>query len=247
MTSLAVGKFGKNIATLSRNLKLFSSKYQVLHLAILLGIAMLFWDTLLIYPIKLFVVMLHEMSHGLMAMAFGGRIIEIQIDERIGGYCKYVMEPSFWGQFMTASAGYLGSLCFGALILVLAVKSSKDKYISLSISLVLFLLSYFVFQSGAFFGTAMTVGLALFMLIAFIYFGPLFHDLWLKFIGITSCVYVILDIKEDLIDRSNIGSDADAIAVLTGLPSLWIGLLWMLMAILTLVVILRFILKSKTA
>ncbi len=189
--------------------------------------------------------MLHEMSHGIMAMAFGGRIIEIQIDERIGGYCKYVMQPSFWGHFMVASAGYLGSLCFGALILVLAVKSSKDKYISLGIAIALFVLSYFVFQSGAFFGTAMTVGLAVFMLIAFIYFSPLFHDLWLKFIGITSCTYVILDIKDDLIDRSGIGSDADAIANLTGLPSISIGILWMGIALFTLILVLRYIYKHR--
>jgi len=207
-------------------------------------VVVLFWNTLLIYPIKLFVVMLHEMSHGLMAIAFGGEIIEIQIDQKIGGYCVYSMKPSFWGSLLTTSAGYLGSLFWGSLILILAIKLKKDKYITLVIGLVLLILSYFVLQSGEFFGTAMTLGSGIFMIIAFRYFGVFFHDLWLKFLGITSCAYVILDIKSDLIEKSNIGSDADAISELIGLPSVLVGVIWMLIALLNLFLVLRYIYKK---
>ena len=226
-------------------MKLTKGQIQTLYLAALIAVALVFWDTLLIYPIKLFVVMLHEMSHGLMAMAFGGDIIKIQIDKQIGGYCLYTMKPSFWGNFMTSSAGYLGSLLWGSLILILAVKSDKDKYITLVIGVILLGLSCFVLQTGELFGTAVTVGLAAFMLIAFKYFGNFFHDLWLKFIGITSCIYVILDIKDDLIDRSNIGSDADSIAELTGLPSVFIGSVWMITAVFILFIVLRYIYRQK--
>ena len=226
-------------------MKLTNGKIQIIYLAVLITVVVVFWNTILVYPIKLFVVMLHEMSHGLMAVAFGGKIIAIQIDPQIGGYCQFEMEPGFWGAFMTGSAGYLGSLFWGSLILVLAVKSEKDKYISLVIGIVLLGLSYFVLKSGELFGTAMTAGLGVFMLIAYRFFGPLFHDLWLKFIGITSCAYVILDIKDDLIDRTNIGSDADAIAELTGQSSLLIGIIWMLIAVLNLIVVLRYIYKKQ--
>ena len=223
---------------------LTDKKYQSIHLIILITVVILFWNTLLVYPIKLFVVMLHEMSHGLMAIAFGGQIIEIQISKQIGGYCLYSITPSFWSSFMTGCAGYLGSLFWGALILILAVKSEKDKYITLVIGMILLALSYFVMQSGEFFGTTMTFGLGLFMLIAFKYFGNFFHDLWLKFLGIISCAYVILDIKGDLIDNSNIGSDADAIAVLTGLPSAFIGIVWMCIALITMFIVLRYVYKK---
>lgn len=189
--------------------------------------------------------MLHEMSHGLMAIAFGGKIIAIQIDPQIGGYCQFEMEPSFWGTFMTGSAGYLGSLFWGSVILILAVKSERDKYISLVIGIVLLGLSYFVLKSGELFGTAMTAGLGIFMLVSFKFFGPLFHDLWLKFIGITSCAYVILDIKNDLIDRTNIGSDADGIAELIGQSSQLIGVAWMILALLNLFLVLRYIYKKQ--
>ncbi|AUC77388.1 M50 family metallopeptidase [Olleya sp. Bg11-27] len=223
---------------------LTDKKYQSIYLIILITVVILFWNTLLVYPIKLFVVMLHEMSHGLMAIAFGGEIIEIQISKQIGGYCLYSITPSFWSSFMTGSAGYLGSLFWGALILILAVKSKKDKYITLVIGIILLALSYFVLQSGELFGTSMTFGLGLFMLIAFRYFSNFFHDLWLKFLGIISCAYVILDIKGDLIDNSNIGSDADAIAKLTGLPSVIIGIIWMCVALIIMFIVLRYVYKK---
>jgi len=219
--------------------------FQLIRLAIFITIALLFWNTPVIYPIKLFVVMLHEMSHGLMAVIFGGSIIEIQIDQRIGGYCKFTMEPSFWGSFMTGSAGYLGSLLWGSLILILAVKSSRDKIITLVIGLVLLGLSYYVIKSGEMFGTIMTAGLGLFMLVAYRFLGPTFHDIWLKFIGITSCLYVILDIKDDLINRSNIGSDADKIGELLGVSSVLVGIVWMTLAIITLFIVLRYIYRQE--
>ena len=226
-------------------MKLTPAKTQIIYLIILIAVVIFFWNTLLVYPIKLFVVMLHEMSHGLMAISFGGKIIEIYIDSNIGGYCRYQMKPSFWGSFMTSSAGYLGSLFWGSLILILAVKSERDKYITLAIGIILLGLCYFVLQSGAFFGTAMTAGLGVFMLIAFRFFGPLFHDLWLKFIAIISCAYVILDIKSDLIDNTNIGSDADAISELIGVPSVLVGITWMVIALLNLFFVLRYIYKKQ--
>jgi len=228
-------------------MKFLDDRYQIIHLVILIALVSIFWHSQLVYPIKLFVVMLHEMSHALMAVIFGGEIIEIQIDEKIGGYCKYKIKPSFWSEFMIASAGYLGSLFWGAVILILAVKTKRDEYITLVIGFILLGLSYYVYQSGEFFGTAMTVGLGLFMLIAFKFFNSIFHDLWLKFIGITSCIYVIIDIKHDLIDRTNIGSDADAIAQLTGWPSVFIGVVWIIIAAIVLLFVARYIYKQKNS
>lgn len=223
-----------------------SRSHTILYLIGMLLIAFIFWNTLLIYPIKLFVVMLHEMSHGLMAVLFGGKILQIQIDSQIGGYCEYQLQAGFWGQFMTVSAGYLGSLIGGILILLAAIKSIKDKYITLIIGIILLLLSYFVLQSGELFGTAITLGFGLFMMVAFKYGHPLFHDLFLKFIGITSCVYVIIDIKEDLLfPLTNQVSDAHQIAILTGIPSKIVGIFWMLIALLLLFYTFQYIYRHQ--
>lgn len=221
-------------------MKLSSSQKQLLILLLFLAVAVVLWNTFLLYPVKLFVVMLHEMSHGLMAELFGGDIVNIQIDYRVGGYCRYTVPSSFMARFMIASAGYLGSLVWGALILVAAVRTKKDRYISLAIGLVLLVLSWFVIKTGEWFGIAMTIGFALFMLISSKYLSDTFHDYFLKFIGMVSCLYVVIDIKNDLIDRTGIGSDADAIADLTGVPSLVVGIVWFFLATLVLYYVLKY-------
>ena len=61
-------------------------------LGILLGmfIAVLFlWNFPLVYPIKVFVVLLHEISHGLAAMLTGGSISRIEISPQLGGLCYF--------------------------------------------------------------------------------------------------------------------------------------------------------------
>ncbi|MCE7990761.1 MAG: M50 family metallopeptidase [Roseivirga sp.] len=225
-------------------MKLSGAQKQLLILLVFLATAVILWNTIILYPVKIFVVMLHEMSHGLMAELFGGDIIEIQIDHRIGGYCKYTVPNSFIGRFMIASAGYLGSLLWGALILILAVKTDKDRYISLGIGIALLLLSWFVIKTGEPFGIIMTVGFGLFMLASFKLLSDTFHDYFLKFIGMVSCIYVVIDIKGDLIDRTGIGSDADSIAEMTGIPSLVVGIIWFFIASLVIYYTLKYAFRS---
>ncbi|GAB5528023.1 MAG: M50 family metallopeptidase [Roseivirga sp.] len=225
-------------------MKLSGAQKQFLILLVFLAAAVVLWNTFLLYPVKIFVVMLHEMSHGLMAELFGGDIIKIQIDPRIGGYCQYTVPDSFLGRFMIASAGYLGSLFWGALILILAVKTDKDRYVSLGIGIALLILSWFVIKTGEWFGIVMTVGFALFMIASFKLLSDSFHDYFLKFIGMVSCIYVVIDIKGDLIDRTGIGSDADSIADMTGIPSLVVGIVWFFIASLVIYYTLKYAFRS---
>ena len=77
------------------------------------------WNTLFVYPLKIFVVFMHEVSHGLAAIATGGRILEIQINPQQGGHALTQGGSRFW----TLTAGYLGSLLWGGVILLLAART----------------------------------------------------------------------------------------------------------------------------
>lgn len=220
-------------------MKLNDNGKQMLLLIALFIVAIWFWDSIFLYPIKLFVVLLHEASHGIMAMLFGGKIGQIQIDPRIGGYISYSIPSSKIAQIVIASSGYLGSMILGGLIFILASRTNKDKYITLIIGIITLILSYFVIKSGELFGIVFTLGFGLLMIFSYKYIDDWFHDYMLKFIGLTSCLYVLFDIKSDLIDRHGIGSDADQIAKLTWIPSIVVGAFWALTSVVLLIFILN--------
>jgi hypothetical protein len=196
-------------------------------LLVMFVVAVIFWHSFLIYPIKLFVVILHEFSHGIAAVLTGGSIVKIEINQQVGGVC-YTMGGS---RFIVASAGYLGSIFWGGLILIIAVRTKYDNIMGMIIGGFLILLSALYIRN--LFGFLFTAGFGALLAIVSYKAKNVVIDLVMKFLGMISCLYVIIDIKEDLIDRSNIGSDADAIARLLGSQSLsvLIGIVWILIAI----------------
>ncbi|RKU35709.1 hypothetical protein C6496_15510 [Candidatus Poribacteria bacterium] len=199
-------------------------KRYIVLLLIFIGIGLL-WNTLFIYPIKIFVVFMHEVSHGLAAIATGGRIVEIQINPQQGGHALTQGGSRFW----TLTAGYLGSLLWGGLILLLAARTHFDKGISILIGLgmVAIAIAYgestFTYLFGIGFGVALIA-------IGF-YLSEAINDWILRIIGVTSCLYAILDIKSDVLDRSNLRSDARMLSEVTGIPTEVWGVLWILIAI----------------
>ena len=73
----------------------------------------LLWETPFIYPLKIFVVLLHEISHGIASVATGGVIEKIVLDPQQGGACHC----GGGNAFVTLTAGYLGSLLWGVALL----------------------------------------------------------------------------------------------------------------------------------
>jgi hypothetical protein len=226
-----------------------STKTNVAILAGMFIVSIIFWNTIVLYPLKLFVVGLHELSHGLTAVLVGGKIDHIQIDRRIGGYCVYALpvNSGFFKESIVAAAGYLGSMFWGAIIFIAAAKSRSDKYITFIIGLIMLVISFYVIRTGESFGIIFCFCFAAVLFASCKWLPPLFHDVFLKFLGLTSCLYVIIDIKEDLIDRSGIGSDADQIAKLMGMPKLSpvIGFAWIIFAVIILWFTLKISFSSK--
>lgn len=222
---------------------------NVLILLAIFIISVLLWNTVWLYPVKLFVVGLHELSHGLAAVLSGGKIDHIQIDSRIGGYCVYALpaEAGFLQQSIVAAAGYLGSMLWGAFIFIVASRTRFARGITFFIALMMLVISFYVIKTGELFGIIFCFAFTLFLFAAIRWFPPLFHKIFLKSLGLISCLYAIIDIKEDVIDRSGIGSDADRIARLLGVPnlSMTIGISWIVLAVLILAFTLKVSFKKR--
>jgi hypothetical protein len=66
-----------------------------------------------------------------------------------------------------------------------------------------------------------------------LFFSPrvindLVHSYSMKILGLISALYILIDIKEDLITLRIIPSDAQMLADITGVPAYAWGLLWLL-------------------
>jgi len=180
----------------------------------------LLWWSPVIYPLKLFVVLLHEASHAAMALATGGTVQRIVVTPDQGGVCYC---PG-GNAFLTLSAGYLGSLAWGALILMLArARRPGPRNVTTLIGAAVLLLTALYVRNafgilfGALFGAA---------LIALRSAGRTVHVVVLTALGLTSCLYALLDIKSDVLDRPYLESDAHMLAEMTGVPTVVWGVLW---------------------
>lgn len=200
-------------------------------LRVTLGISLavgIFWDTDIVYPIKILVVFLHESSHGLATILTGGRVERIELDPREGGLTYSVGG----NQFLISSAGYLGSECWGGLILFLASRTRFDALLAMILGTSTCLIGLVYVRPFASFGGIFTLAFGAVLFLSGLLLGERVNDVVLRVIGLTSCMYAILDIKSDILSRPYAQSDAAALAKLTGFPTLLWGTIWMLIALL---------------
>lgn len=200
-------------------------------LSILAGIMLAIgalWSTPLVYPLKILVVFFHELSHALTAVATGGHIVEIRINAMQGGLAITQGGSSFWVTF----SGYVGSLVWGGVLLLLAARTRLDRPVAMALgAMIIAVTALFVrpfFSFGFLFGALTGVG----FVISGRMLPGVFNDFLLRVVGLTSMVYAILDIKSDVLDRPGLPSDAVALAEMTHLPALFWGLLWSLISLL---------------
>jgi peptidase M50B-like protein/type II/III secretion system protein len=192
-------------------------------LALPLGIAalaLLLWDTFVVYPFRVFVVFLHEISHGIAAVLTGGRILAMGLTFDEGGVCVTDGGSRFW----TLNAGYLGSLAWGVLFLLLGARRGRARHV---ISLVgAFTLVVTVLYVRTPFGVlyGLVTGATLLYVASRLSAGV--SEVLLAALGVVSCLYAVWDVASDVLVRSEAGSDASALAIITPIPAVLWGAAW---------------------
>lgn len=199
----------------------------------LAAVAYVLWDTVLVFPLKVLVVLLHEVSHGLAAVATGGSIVRIELSPLEGGLCV----TRGGSRFLTLSAGYLGSAAFGGLFLVLGFRARAKRGIVLLLGIAVLAVTLLWVRTLFGFGWGVLFGAGLVALARWLPEGA--SAFVLRLVGVVSCLYAVHDIASDLLLRSVPQSDANALAGLTGIPGLVWGVLWMLVALAAVLLALR--------
>jgi hypothetical protein len=194
------------------------------------------WSTWFVFPLKILVVFFHELSHALAALLTGGAVLSIELVAQEGGLAV----TAGGSRFLILSAGYLGSVVWGGLLLVLAARSRADRLAVAGLGLLLLGTALLWVRPVLSFGFAFSLvsGCALLAVAAWLSAGV--NDFLLRAVGLTSLLYAVFDIQSDILARPYLReSDAARLAALTGIPTLVWGLVWMVLALVGLTISLR--------
>ena len=167
------------------------SYWRLILLAFFAGLFLFFWESAFLVPFKVFVVFLHEISHAMGAILTGGSVNEISISWNESGITR-----TTGGYFLAiASAGYIGSIIWGSLLLYASLQNKMPRTISSLTGIVIlyFILIYFesfeisIFFLGLFWGV-------LFLLSCF--FFAKINRILLFFMGGLTSLYAVYDLGD---------------------------------------------------
>lgn len=203
----------------------------------ILAVVIILWNTVIIKPLKLFTVFLHELGHALMAFIFGYGIQGFRVNLDESGY-TLVQAKGWFSNFMITNGGYLGSLLFALLILYLK-RTAFRKFILGAVALLLLVVS--VRFSGISFTLLYTALFAAFVLLVYMIQNDTVNDWIIDIIGVSSVAYAVYDTFVDtILLQLNLQlhliqgwkveqpmTDAVRLAQLTHIPAILWGILWL--------------------
>jgi hypothetical protein len=194
------------------------------------------WNHVALWPIKLLVVLFHELGHAVAAWATGGTVIAIGLSPQEGG----VTVTQGGSRLIILNAGYLGSLVAGVGLLAASRNGLVARAVvgALGVLLIGVDLFYVTLFSFGFWFTGV-MGLVLLAVAALV---PGFILKWVvRGLGVFSVLYALADVWSDVFARAldvSVRSDAVALAELTMIPAVVWGGAWVV-AGLGLLVLLR--------
>ena len=212
---------------------------RLVYLIALLILVFALWPTPFLAPLKTLVVFFHEASHALTAVATGGVVIDMEINQGQGGHVRAAGDV----RFLTLSAGYLGSLLWGALIFLITVHTDKDRLTSAFLGILILVIAAWFMRNLYGLGFTMATGAGL---IALSRWGnEAVNDFVLRIIGLTSMSYAPLDIWSDTIDRAHLRSDARMLAEEFGGATVMWGGIWIAISVGMIIWVMRTSLRTR--
>ncbi len=200
------------------------------------------WSSPVLHPIKLMVVLFHEMSHGLMALLTGGDVISIVITSDEGGAC----ETEGGIEAAIVSAGYLGSMFVGGMVLYLS-RSKQAVPVAFGMLTLLMVAAVATVLRDDYSRTFASCLAGGFIFLGFIT-PPAFGAFFLRAIGTFTCVYSLFDIYWDVLadhgEEVMMMNDATAFSQITGADPHLVGMMWMLASVVFFVVVMKGALTS---
>ena len=198
----------------------------------------------LTYPFRIFVTFIHEGGHALAAILTGNSVASLSVATNASGE-TYTTQGGLFSQMFISSAGYLGSMAYGALLLILIRKAVAARIVLLGSALFIFALTmifglfkpifWIAAWSGIPFtllaGTIIAVGLVLIARFASAKVATFF----VSFLAVQCVLNALFDLKTVLFLSAPFGqavpNDAMNMANATGIPALFWTVIWIAFAL----------------
>jgi len=199
---------------------------------------------ILTYPFRIFVTFIHEGGHAIAALLTGNSVESLSVAMNASGE-TYTTQGGLISQMFIASAGYLGSMAFGALLLVLIRKAIAARLVLLGSAILVFTLTMIyglikpVFSltgwSGIPFtllaGVILSVGLFLIARFASARVATFF----VSFLAVQCVLNALFDLKTVFFLSSSftttVPTDAVNMAHATGIPAILWAAVWIAVAL----------------
>lgn len=199
---------------------------------------------ILTYPFRIFVTFIHEGGHAIAALLTGNSVASLSVATNASGE-TYTSQGGAFSQMFVASAGYLGSMTFGALLLVLIRKTIAARMVLIGSAAIVFALTliYGLFKpilSGAAWsaipftilaGSLLTVGLVLVAR----YASARVATFFVSFLAVQCVLNALLDLKTVFFLSSpfapSVPTDAVNMANATGVPAFVWAATWIVIAL----------------
>jgi hypothetical protein len=202
----------------------------------------------LAYPFRIFVTFIHEGGHALAAFVTGNAVHSLTVSPD-GSGLVYSTDSGLLSSLFVSSAGYLGSMTFGALLLWLVRHRVKPRVVLIaSGALVLLLASVFGFLAPLWnmslpglFTVVAGVVLRLGLFVAAKYLKPRAAAFLVSFLAVQCVLNAVFDLRNVLYASalSDAHTDAANMAAATGIPSILWVLFWIVVAFVILTLGLR--------
>ncbi|XXF75992.1 M50 family metallopeptidase [Myxococcaceae bacterium GXIMD 01537] len=199
-------------------------------LLVLLGVGWFFWDSPVLWPLKLLVVMMHESGHALATLLVGGSVEHITLASNESGACMSRLPEGVLRQVAVYSAGYVGSAVAGAVLLLATFRLGLRRWmlgaacVWLGVMGVLYARDPFTLMFCA--GTALALGLAA------KYLPDGLVEVLNLFLATFTALYAAFDLRSDLWNSAvRAQSDASMLAERTHVPAMVWAVIWSLLSL----------------
>ncbi|MDB5083061.1 MAG: hypothetical protein JWP00_4985 [Chloroflexi bacterium] len=199
----------------------------ILGMVLAIVVVVLLWWTPFLFPFRIFTTAAHEVSHSLSSIIMGGGAGDIKLFWNGGGVAQVGITGTL-GAIVVYSAGYLGSVIFGGMLLLESKKATTRRRVLWAITGGLILVTaFFIRDVSSLIMVAIVAGLA--GLAA--YRAPnIIVTFIINVLALLSCLYSLMDLFFLIISNTNpfhTGfNDAVGLATYTGIPAIIWAVAW---------------------